>query len=102
MDGIYSDLHNVQNLAGYVGKADIWTLANYRVTIGDNTYEELRHYDETRPDGEHLGKIVFVESQLFSLSGEYRNTGLVIAAIAVVGAIVAGIVVLLVRKRKSA
>ncbi len=104
VDGIYNDLYNVQNLAGYVGKADIWALANYRVTLGDETYEELRHYDETRPDGDHMGKVVFVESQLFSLSGEYRNTGLIIGVIAVAAVVVAAavVVVLLLRKKKSA
>ena len=100
-DGIYNDLYNVQSLAGYVGKADIWALANYRVAIGDDAYEELRHYDKTRPDGEHLGKVVFVESQIFSLSGESRNTGLIIAVIAIAGAVVAAVVTLLLRKKKS-
>ena len=101
VDGIYNDLYNVQNLAGYVGKADIWQLANYRVTLGDQTYEELRQYDKTRPDGDHMGKVVFVESASFSVSDTFMNTVLLVIVIAAVVVVVAGVVLLLVFRKKK-
>ena len=102
VDGIYNDLYNVQNLAGFVGKSDIWTLANYRVSLGDQSYEELRIYDETRPDGENRGKIVFVESASFTVSASFMNTVLLIIVIAAVVVLVAVALFFLLRKKKPA
>jgi hypothetical protein len=76
VDGIWNNLYNEQNLAGYVDKASIWEIANYTLTVSDENYEELRHYDEEREDGEFLGKIVFVESADFELSGDFETATL--------------------------
>lgn len=76
VDGIWNDIYNEQNLAGYVDKASIWEIANYRLTINEESYEELSHYDEERPDGEFFGKIVFVESEDFELSGAFESATL--------------------------
>ncbi|TVP86977.1 MAG: hypothetical protein EA375_00025 [Acholeplasmataceae bacterium] len=71
VDGIWNDLYDADDLAGWVDKVDIWALANYTVTIGEAVYEELRYYDEDRPDGENFGKIVFVESEDFELESAF-------------------------------
>lgn len=101
VDGIYNDLYNAQSLAGWVGKPDIWAIANYTLEINGETYEEFRRYDTSRPDGENMGKIVFVESEKFTLGAEFSNSGLLV--IIVLGAVVviaaAGFIVL--KKKKA-
>ena len=73
VDGIWNDIYDADDLTGWVGKADIWALANYTLTIGDEVFEELRYYDEERPDGDNFGKIVFVESEDFDLEAVFEG-----------------------------
>jgi hypothetical protein len=101
VDGIYKDLYNAQNLAGLVGKENIWSFANYRLTIGDQSYEELKHYDRSRPDGEKFGKIVVVESATLSLAASFTNTGLLVGIVLSILIIAALGVFLLARKKKA-
>lgn len=88
IDGIFNSIYNEADLAGYVGKADISVLANYSVTINDGKVEELREYDATAVDGEYTGKVIFVESEDFEVTGSFFNVTLliiVILGVAVVG-----------------
>jgi len=91
VDGIWTDIYDEADLAGWVTKADISVLANYTVNIGEETFEELSHYDAAAPDGEaNTGKVLFVVSEDFELSGEFTNIGLIVilsvVAVAVIGA----------------
>ncbi|MGE4320095.1 MAG: hypothetical protein AB7E61_01445 [Acholeplasmataceae bacterium] len=90
IDGIWNDIYEQGDLAGYVTKADIAVLAGYTVNIGDDQISELRAYDPTANDG--AGAVVFVESESFTLSGTFTNTGLIvglsIGAVALIGAAV--------------
>ncbi|MBE0700077.1 MAG: hypothetical protein IH571_00155 [Acholeplasmataceae bacterium] len=87
IDGIYNDIYDADDLTGWVGKADISVLANYTLMMGEQTFEELRHYDAEALDGDtNTGKIIFVESADFTLEAEFTNVGLLIGIIA--GAVV--------------
>lgn len=90
IDGIYNSIYDAANLAGFVGKADISVLANYKVTINEGSFEELRFYDPTAADGAGTGKVIFVVSENFTATGEFVNTGLivglVVGVVAVAGA----------------
>ncbi|HAX03330.1 MAG: hypothetical protein A2Y45_00785 [Tenericutes bacterium GWC2_34_14] len=88
IDGIYNSIYNEADLAGFVTKADISVLANYSVTINEGSVEELRTYDAAAADGDFTGKVIFVESENFEVTGEFFNTTLliiVILGVAVVG-----------------
>ncbi|VEU83317.1 hypothetical protein [Acholeplasma hippikon] len=71
VEGIYKDLYDAQDLAGYVTKVDIWVLANVKIQVGDGKFEELRHYDPNgvEADGK-TGKVIFVESESFTAKGK--------------------------------
>lgn len=91
VDGIWTDIYDEADLAGFVTKADISVLANYTVNIGAETLEELRHYDPAAADGAtNTGKVIFVVSEDFELSGEFSNVALIaiiaVGALAVIGA----------------
>ncbi len=88
IDGIFNSIYDEADLAGFVGKADISVLANYKVSINEGSLEELREYDATAPDGDFDGKVIFVESENFEVTGQFFNTTLliiVILGVAVVG-----------------
>jgi hypothetical protein len=90
VDGIWTDIYDEADLAGWVTKADISVLANYTVNIGTETLEELRYYDAAAADGDaNTGKVIFVVSDDFELSGEFANVGLIavvaVGAVAVIG-----------------
>jgi len=103
IDGIYNNLYDAADLAGYVGKADISVFANYKVTLGDGYFEELQHFDPEAPDGEDTGKMIFIVSEDFEVEGAYpkSNLGLIIGSIAGGVVIILGIVIALVFYKKK-
>ncbi len=77
IDGIFNSIYDEADLAGFVSKADIAVLASYRVTVIEEVYEEMRHFDPDADDGEHpetgepqFGKVIFVESDMFELTAD--------------------------------
>ncbi len=103
LTGIWNDIYNEADLAGFVNKEDIIQLAGYKVTIGSDEYKLERHYDENAPDGEFTGKVIFVEETDFKATGTLNNTTLLILVI--VGGLVVlaaagfGVKVLLAKKK---
>ena len=71
IDGIFNSIYDAADLTGWVGKADISVLANYKVTVGDGNYEELQRFDPNAADGEDKGKMVYVNSESFEVTGDY-------------------------------
>ena len=105
IDGIYNNIWNAATLEGFgVTKNDIAVFANYKLKVGDGYYEELQHYDETVPDGENLGKMVYVTSLDFSVTGSETNkTGIALLVVGIVIVVVAvGAGVFFVLKKKKA
>lgn len=104
IDGIFNDIYLADDLAGYVGKADISVLANYKIVMGEDTYEELQHYDATAADGDSTGKMIFVTSDSFTLTTEYPSyTGLIIGIVSGVVVVGGGLTAFfLLRKKKVA
>lgn len=100
IDGIWNDIYDEADLAGYVTKADISVLAGYNVTIGDDELEEIRYYDPEAEDGDFTGKVIFVESDSFALTGEYTNTGLIVGLIVAAVAVIGGAVFLVLKLKK--
>ncbi|HOI85784.1 MAG TPA: hypothetical protein PLP48_06865 [Acholeplasmataceae bacterium] len=90
IDGIWNSIYDEADLAGFVTKNDISVLANYSVTINDSTVEELREYDPAATDGTGTGKVIFVESESFEVTGEFFNTTLLIIVILGVAAVGVG------------
>lgn len=90
IDGIFNSIYDAADLAGFVGKADISVLAGYSVKINEGLYEELRFYNPTAPDGDGVGKVIFVESEDFEVTGSFFNTGLLVIVILGVAAVGAG------------
>lgn len=100
IDGIWNDIFNEADLAGFVTKADISVLAGYTVKIGDEELEEIRYYDPEAADGDFTGKVIFVESNNFELSGEFANTGLIVGLIIAGVAVIGGAVFLVLKLKK--
>ncbi len=100
IDGIYNDIYDEADLAGWVGKADISVLAGYTVVINDEKYEELRYYDPDAEDGDFTGKIIFVESDDFTLTGSFANTGLIVGTIIGAMALIGGAVFVVLKFKK--
>jgi hypothetical protein len=100
IDGIWNDIYDEADLAGFVTKADISALANYTVTIGDGEYEELRHYDPNAVDGDGTGKVIFVENDSFTVVGQATNVGLLVGIIVGAVAVIAGGVFLVLKLKK--
>ncbi len=97
IDGIWNDIYDPADLAGFVEKANISVLANYTIIIGDSKFEELQYFDSEVADGDdNTGKVVYVTSQTFSHSNSLPQTGLLIGIIAGAAVVVAGAVVLIV------
>lgn len=90
IDGIFNSIYNEADLAGFVGKADISVLANYSVTINKDKVEELRVYDPTAVDGDSTGKVIFVESNEFEVTGSFFNATLLIIVVLGVAAVGVG------------
>ena len=100
IDGIWNDIYDEADLAGYVTKADISVLAGYTVQIGDEEIEELRYYDPNAADGDtNTGKVIFVESESFEVSGSFANTGLIIGLSVGVVAVIGGVVFFFMKRK---
>ena len=102
IDGIWNDIYDADDLAGFVEKADIATLADYRLELNEELYEELAHYDpeaEYPENDDHDGRMVYVTSETFTLSAEATNTGLLVGIIAGVIVVLGGIVAFVLVKR---
>lgn len=104
VDGIYNDIYNEADLAGFVTKADISVLASVTVNLGGATYEELRHFDPNRDDGTEgdKGVVVFVESESFEVEGKAMDglmIGLTVGGGLVLLLAIAGTVFFLMKKR---
>lgn len=103
LDGIWNDIYDEADIAGYVEKDNIAVLAEYRVEIGNSTFEEVKYYDEDAPDEDDTGKVIFVESADFTANGSVIDFTLII--LVSVGALVlvlggAALAVFLVKKKK--
>jgi len=81
VDGIYNDIYNADDLTGFVTKNDISVLANYTLTVGDQTFEELQHFDADAVDGEGTGKMIYVTSESLSETGAFPMSGWALAGI---------------------
>ncbi|MBN2696285.1 MAG: hypothetical protein JXR38_01935, partial [Bacilli bacterium] len=81
VDGIWTDIYDAADLAGYVEKANISVLANYTLTVGEETYEELQYFDEDAVDGEGTGKMAYVVSPSFTLADDFPMSGWALAGI---------------------
>jgi len=90
IDGIWNSIYDEADLAGFVTKNDISVLANYSVTINEGKVEELRFYNPTAADGAGTGKVIFVESDSFEVSGSFFNVTLLIIVILGVAAVGVG------------
>lgn len=102
IDGIYTDIYDEADLAGFVEKADIATLSDYKVTLGDNTYEEYHEYDPEAdyPDNEdHDGRVVYIQSETLGVSDEGTNWMVVAPGAGVIVLILGGIGFILYKKR---
>jgi hypothetical protein len=100
IDGIWNDIYDEADLAGFVTKADITVLAGYRVEIGEAVTEELGAYDPDAVDGDGTGAMVYVESENFSVEGQFGNIGMVIGTIILGVAVVAGAVFAVIKFKK--
>ncbi len=103
LDGIYNDIYNEADLAGFVTKADISVLAGYTVRIGDEELSEIRYYDPNASennDAGDTGKVIFVESDDFELSGSFTNTGLIVGLVIGAVALIGGGVFLVLKFKK--
>lgn len=105
IDGIWNDIYVTADLEGLVTKPDISVLANYTLTIGEEEYEELQHFDAAAVDGDGTGAMVYVTSETFTLAGDLPMSGLVLGLIIGGALVVAGgafVLVLLLTKKKVA
>lgn len=100
IDGIWNDIYDEADLATFVTKADISVLAGYTVTIGEGEVEELRYYDPDAEDGDYTGKIIFVESDSFEVTGSFANTGLIVGVIIGAIAVIGGAVLVVLKMKK--
>ncbi len=99
--GIWNDIYDAADLAGWVSKDDISVLAGYTLEISDQMYEELPYFDEDAPDGDTFtGVRVFVESEEFELSGSFTNVGAIVGTILGAVALVAVAVVVILKVKK--
>jgi hypothetical protein len=101
VDGIWNDIYDEADLAGFVTKADISVLAGYKVVINESEFEEAAYYDPDAADGdEYTGVRVFVESESFETTGEFSSTGMVIGTVVVGVLVVAGAVFAVMKFKK--
>lgn len=90
IDGIWNDIYIEADLAGFVTKADISVFANYKLTVGEEVYQELQRFDPTAADGAGTGKMVYVTSETFTETGTFPTSplligGIIVGAVAIVG-----------------
>lgn len=90
IDGIWNDIYIEADLAGFVTKADISVFANYKLTVGEEVYQELQHFDPTATDGAGTGKMVYVTNETFTETGMFPTSpliigGIIVGAVAIVG-----------------
>jgi hypothetical protein len=90
IDGIWNSIYDEADLAGFATKNDISVLANYSVTINEGKFEEVLFYNPTAADGAGTGKVIFVESDSFEVSGSFFNVTLLIIVILGVAAVGVG------------
>lgn len=98
--GVWEDIYLEADIAGYVGKEDIAVLADYVLTVNDETIEEIHAYDAAAVDGDGTGAVVYVTSNSFELTSATSNTTMIIVT-AVVGVAIIGGVAFLVFKPKA-
>lgn len=105
ISGIWEDIYDDQGLGAWgLEKGNIYALAEYKVTIGNEKYELTSGYDADAPDGEegNKGKIVYFAEEDLKATGKVANvTSFVlvgVAAVAVIG--VAVLVPFLLKKKK--
>ncbi|MDD3122605.1 MAG: hypothetical protein PHC62_03695 [Candidatus Izemoplasmatales bacterium] len=102
IDGVWNDIYVADDLAGYVTKDSITVLANYKVVMADQMYEELQHFDSEAVDGDSTGAMAYVTSDNFSLTAKYpTNSTLIIVIIAAVVVIGGGAAALILSKKKK-
>ena len=102
IQGIWDDLIVTGDLTGWISKEDISVLAGYKVEIGGEVaYEEIRAYDPNAIDGEGLGKVVFVESDNFTATGEVKGGSTTVIIIVVAVVVLLGVGGALVLKKKK-
>ena len=102
IDGIWNSIYDAADLAGFVTKADISVLSGYTVEIGDDKVEELAYYDPDALEGDGVttGVRVQVESESFTISSVFTNTGMIIGTIVVAVAIIGGAVFFVLKAKK--
>lgn len=104
--GIWNDIYVPDPLlADFIGKNDIWVLANVKFSLGDGEFKEERHYDPEAEEGDadnNTGKVVFVESSDFTVTGNTLDV-LMVTVLSVAGVLVlagAGVLVFFLLKKK--
>jgi len=103
IDGIFNDIYDADDLAGFVDKGDIAILADYRVTLNGEVVEERMHYDpdlEDPNDDLNTGLVVYPSEDAYTVSSEATNMGLVSGIIALGVVIIGGTVGFIVFKKK--
>ncbi|MBI9009922.1 MAG: hypothetical protein JEZ05_07815 [Tenericutes bacterium] len=102
IDGIWNSIYDAADLAGFVTKADISVLSGYTVEIGDDKIEELAYYDADALEGDGVttGVRIQVESDSFTLSSNFTNTGMIVGTIVVVVAILGAAVFFVLKAKK--
>lgn len=89
VSGIWEDIYQEADLADFVFKEDIWTIANVKITIGDGEFKEERYYDPNAEEGNaagDTGKVIFVESTEFEVSG--KSMDILMLSLVIGGAVV--------------
>ncbi len=101
--GVWDDIYVEGDLAGFVTKDSIAVLANYTVTMGENSFSELQHYDPEAVDGAGTGATVYVTSQSFTLAGEFPSS--LVLILSIVGGVIViagGVAIFMLTKKKAA
>lgn len=104
IDGIWNDIYVEADLAGWVTKDSISVLANYTLTVGEETYEELQHYDPEAVGDSETGLTIYVESTSFTETGTLPMStlaivGIVSGAVVVLGGAGAAVYFLILKKK---
>lgn len=101
INGIYTDIYDEDDLAGYVTKADISTLANYKLTVDGKTVESISAYDAEAKDGDAgTGAVVYPTGPSWTLTTEFTNVTAVIVTGVLSVVVIAGAVVAIIKFKK--
>ena len=74
IDGVYNDIYDEADLAGFVDKASISEFAEVNLTLGDQTLEITSEYDATIDNGDGTtGAVSFVDEESFELVYTFDN-----------------------------